>query len=74
MFKVPDKRLTDRELIARDYSIADMASYPYGSADGKGFSHIPVEPHARHQRQRQSGSLPDKLADTLFLNSPHGFV
>ena len=29
LFKVLDKRLTDREFIAGDYSIADMASYPW---------------------------------------------
>ena len=29
LFKVLDKRLSDREFIAGDYSIADMASYPW---------------------------------------------
>ena len=29
LFKVLDKRLTDREFIADDYSIADIASYPW---------------------------------------------
>ena len=29
LFQVLDKRLTDREFIAGDYSIADMASYPW---------------------------------------------
>ncbi len=29
LFKVLDKRLTDREFIAGEYSIADMASYPW---------------------------------------------
>ena len=29
LFKVLDKRLADREFIAGDYSIADMASYPW---------------------------------------------
>ncbi len=29
LFKVLDKRLKDREFIADDYSIADMASYPW---------------------------------------------
>lgn len=29
LFKVLDKRLTDREFIAGDYSIADMATYPW---------------------------------------------
>ena len=29
LFHVLDKRLTDREFIAGDYSIADMASYPW---------------------------------------------
>ncbi len=29
LFEVLDKRLTDREFIAGDYSIADMASYPW---------------------------------------------
>ncbi len=29
LFKVLDKRLTDRQFIAGEYSIADMASYPW---------------------------------------------
>ena len=29
LFKILDKRLTDREFIADDYSIADIASYPW---------------------------------------------
>ena len=29
MFKVLDKRLTNREFIAGEYSIADIASYPW---------------------------------------------
>ena len=29
LFKVLDKRLTDREFITDDYSIADIASYPW---------------------------------------------
>lgn len=45
LYAVLDKRLRDREFVAGDYSIADMASYPW------------VAPH---ERQRQDlGDFPD---------------
>ena len=60
LYAVLDKRLTDRKFVAGEYSIADMACYPW------------VVPHERQRRKSRGLSESEALVRRLYPESSRG--